>query len=917
MTPPASPTQSRWTAIALLLAGSVGVPGLVSYFNPDIAKNPKTAIPLLILWELLVLIAGLVTDVWSKLRSRWVDRLVDPIDHALQALFSRYRRRYLDWIFYRHRDFDVKGLTTQSTYNLELEQVFVDLTIQPPPPGGTPTDPLRSFPKELTGRRSIWDYLTSESFTDHLALIGAPGSGKTTLLKKIALQMTGHRRPKIRQKLPILLFLREHTEAILANPSPSLADLASADLARKHCSVLPPAAWFKGKLDDGRCLVLLDGLDEVASQDVRQKVVTWVENQIKAFPRNRFLISSRPHGYRSSPVSGVTLLEIQPFNRDQVRQFVQNWYRANEIHASGKLDPGVEMKAREGAEDLLRRLGNTQTLTDLAVNPLLLTMIANVHRFRSSLPGRRVELYAEICEVFLGKRRQAQGIETDLTPAQKQRVLQPLAYHLMCAKKREIPSQEAMTVIAESLRRVAGERSGSPEADFLKEIENGSGLLLERESGVYSFAHLAFQEYLTAVHIRENGLAGELEYKVADPWWHEVIRLYGAQGDASGVLAACLSSESPSVAQLSLAIDCLEEAREAAPEWRAKIDTFLREGAESTDPDRFRLAAETMLARRLRSMVAINERTFVDSDYISHAEYQLFLDEMRALSMYHQPDHWVEFRFRPGQALTSAVGMRSSDARAFCNWLQARDGNFDFRLPQYGEMKIYEVDFASKNLPGTAEGFWTNDGFARIVWSHDRPRFSYTETLISRDLLEKGIPARARTTTRSRAQTLDLARNVAVALGRNRDVTSSLIRGLARSVSLSLNLPPNLEHILQRVAASYRNRHLDLDRAINSVFGIEPDIGMDSALDFGLSRNLGQYKSYQDIRWTLRVLSLYLATRSDPNPRPLFEKWFFRRQESFNAVWLHLYQSLVLLEARIDGMIPATEGIRIIKERRS
>ncbi|HEX3552344.1 MAG TPA: hypothetical protein VIA62_03845 [Thermoanaerobaculia bacterium] len=76
MNPPASPTPSRWSAIALLLAGSVGVPGLVAVFKPEIARSPRTAIPLLILWELLVLIAGLVTDVWSKLRSRWVDRRI-------------------------------------------------------------------------------------------------------------------------------------------------------------------------------------------------------------------------------------------------------------------------------------------------------------------------------------------------------------------------------------------------------------------------------------------------------------------------------------------------------------------------------------------------------------------------------------------------------------------------------------------------------------------------------------------------------------------------------------------------------------------------------------------------------------------------------------------------------------------------
>src|SRR6185312_7622461 len=114
------------------------------------------------------------------------------------------------------------------------------------------------------------------------------------------------------------------------------------------------------------------------------------------------------------------------------------------IHASGKLDPGVEMKARDGAEDLLQRLAHSQTLTDLAVNPLLLTMITNVHRYRSSLPGRRVELYAEICEVFLGKRQQARGMELDLTPTQKKRVLQPLAFHMMCTENRDITLAEAV-----------------------------------------------------------------------------------------------------------------------------------------------------------------------------------------------------------------------------------------------------------------------------------------------------------------------------------------------------------------------------------------------------------------------------------------------------------------------------------------
>ena len=120
--------------------------------------------------------------------------------------------------------------------------------------------------------------------------------------------------------------------------------------------------------------------------------------------------SPRALGYRDNPLSGVNVLDVRPFNSEQVTSFVQRWYVANEIKAQQRDDPGVRKDARTGARDLLDRLHGAPALSDLAVNPLLLTMIATVHRYRSSLPGRRVELYAEICEVSLGKRQQSRGI---------------------------------------------------------------------------------------------------------------------------------------------------------------------------------------------------------------------------------------------------------------------------------------------------------------------------------------------------------------------------------------------------------------------------------------------------------------------------------------------------------------------------
>ena len=97
----------------------------------------------------------------------------------------------------------------------------------------------------------------------------------------------------------------------------------------------------------------------------------------------------------------------------------------------------------------MRKLRGNPALSDLAVNPLLLTMIATVHRYRSTLPGRRVELYYEICEVFLGKHQQARGISLDFTPEQKKHVLEPLAWSMMTGNKREIAREDAASAIKE------------------------------------------------------------------------------------------------------------------------------------------------------------------------------------------------------------------------------------------------------------------------------------------------------------------------------------------------------------------------------------------------------------------------------------------------------------------------------------
>ena len=590
----------NWLAYLSPLIGIIliiaGVPGFALFYNAT--QDWNISLLLFIVYELVIIVGGISIKVWQKLEGKWVERMAGQADQLLQSFFSRYEKKYLEYVIYQHRVFDVKGLTTQGPYNLDLEKIYVQLSVDPTalPVKKDSINPLSSLPENLRlGSHSIWSYIKRDTHTKnlHYVILGTPGSGKTTLVKYIALTFAVTKRPSRKSNpIPILLFLREHISDIINNPNAPLAKLIQEQFRRREAPI-QPEGWLESKLENGQCIVMLDGLDEVADPEQRKTMVAWVEQKMKVHGKNRFIITARPHGYQPNPIEGVTVLQVRPFTFSQVEKFAHNWYLANEIMSSQKDDPGVYEIARAGANDLLKRIRSNSALSDMTVNPLLLTMIATVHRYRSSLPGRRIELYAEIAEVFLGKRQMSRGLHLNLTPNQKIRVLSQLAYAMMVHEIREVDKATAIEIINEPLSLVSPKLTPMR---FLKEIEDLSGLLIEKTIGKYSFSHLTFQEHLASVYILENQKIDVIVEKVNSSWWHETIRLYCAQTDASLIIIACLDNLSPQT--LSLALECEKEAREISPAIRANLRAMLDNGLESSDPDIQKLAANALLFSR-------------------------------------------------------------------------------------------------------------------------------------------------------------------------------------------------------------------------------------------------------------------------------------------------------------------------------
>src|SRR5713226_4054278 len=269
--PSQSPGHNNWLpTVVLALAALLDVPPtIIAVTTHFVNQHPWWSLLILIGFAIFDIIIYLTVRVWQRLEPKLLDRVAESIDQWLQSIFSGYRKRYCKFLFYKHRDFDVNGPGSRGPYTLELDQIFIELSIETTTIDKISTNPI---PQEMhEGSHHIWYYLSSPILAKkHLVIIGPPGSGKTTLLKHIALTLVApakrlHRQTNVPRKLPILLFLRDHASAIYASAKKDKSDFGLVEALHDHLKRQgepdPPAGWVKRQLDSGRCLVLLDGLD--------------------------------------------------------------------------------------------------------------------------------------------------------------------------------------------------------------------------------------------------------------------------------------------------------------------------------------------------------------------------------------------------------------------------------------------------------------------------------------------------------------------------------------------------------------------------------------------------------------------------------------------------------------------------------
>lgn len=473
---------------------------------------------------------------------------------------SRVERAYLRWLVNQYSQIQLSKLNTRLSQQLDkpeisLNEIFVQLDIQHTAGsvGGDEPDGRAPVP--------VLDAINRRNVT---VVLGDPGSGKTTLLNFLTIYLALARldpdderhlahlslpqrngRAAVNWKhgalLPIRVTLRDFVKGLPDDPE----DIeGSAKLLMSHITEQLGRHNFekfeedvRAALLDGKCLVMLDGLDEVGTE-YREIVRDTIKDFIDGNEGNRFIMTCRKLSYTNPdwqlhypPVILAPLLD------DTIKEFIDLWYEA-------LAERGIRSmaSARDKACELKEAI--VEFDDDFIRNPMLLTVVCILHNYQLELSRERARLYQDCIELLMWKWTEPrltahngweEGITKRLGVDDGHLIngLCELAYTLH--REQDANNASSASISRSRVLDVLSTHLGNDREkaeQFCDYVEQQAGLLVGQGQPtggepMYAFLHRGFQEFLAAWHVISDWdfthLVAELAHK--SDMWHEVLLL--------------------------------------------------------------------------------------------------------------------------------------------------------------------------------------------------------------------------------------------------------------------------------------------------------------------------------------------------------------------------------------------------------
>ena len=336
-----------------------------------------------------------------------------------------------------------------------------------------------------------------------IVIKGEPGAGKSTLLHNLAYEeakkiiSTDWNWIDIKY-FPIFLSLREWSK-----------DKKDFDEFLKDSYRGYKEEFYeriKDLINHGGVIILLDGLDEV-TQNRREFI-----NNLKKFSnmiddRCIVIVTTRSSGYNYE-LTGWEYYKIMEFNSDERNRFIDVYFG----------------KDSEKTKLFLEIIENSHQFKALSSNPLLLKLMCFVYeKDNLKLPEDRAKLYDRVIyfvfkEYFESRYNifEDQVVKSEIKNHKK--ILSELAYKFFKEGKESFTDDEIDEILEEDKNKIS----------LIKKLPFKSGFIeLLSDDITYTFLHLTFQEYFTALALSQMNIEDSLKIIEQHLWewdrWQEVI----------------------------------------------------------------------------------------------------------------------------------------------------------------------------------------------------------------------------------------------------------------------------------------------------------------------------------------------------------------------------------------------------------
>lgn len=345
--------------------------------------------------------------------------------------------------------------------------------------------------KRLDKSREIWKHIFDDR--DIVYVVGGAGYGKSLFLKNIINDYSKLDIENSQDYLLIYCDLKSYYASGDSNGK-TMIDFFRESMISTTGKEGISKEFIQYFLDIGRCIVLLDALDEVPRDkrnELHKKITTFFAT---CNPNNKICITSRDRGF--IPQKDIEVLEILPLNEKDIEDYIDKMIALKKFK-------------REDKETFMRQ---AQVLIEKEFlnNFLVLSLLVNIYKAEKELPENKIDLYKK-CFEYIAKKREEEKSKTgydwkSIYPLMKDSTFISLS-KLAAPNNKDISRDKIEELLLKQYRTKYIDEAAAECAikEFLEFCSNRTELFVPSSvDDKFKFFHRSFFEYFYSRYIHQQ-----------------------------------------------------------------------------------------------------------------------------------------------------------------------------------------------------------------------------------------------------------------------------------------------------------------------------------------------------------------------------------------------------------------------------